>query len=279
MRSLMFAVAGVLGLAGAAQATTPPDPDFPILGGSFGQIMRVTVAAVPPDACRVMVRFRVGLQPPPDPDRLLDLVPGQVGATDLDLSRFASRFGARVEVQPTVRVLLGRCSASVETVEVFTRRTTAFLRLFTGLATPPDPEIPPPDPEVTPPDPDFAPMGVALGQIVRFGVVRDQPPPDPEVPADVNPVLIPPPCRGTFAFFDARGTQIGSAMPIDLAPGQFAFASLDPRAIGSIAVPSPRTIVQPRLVPDDAGSLAGCRASVQVFDALTGWTTEAVGGR
>jgi len=33
MRSLMFAVAGVLGLAGAAQ---PPDPDFPILGGSFG---------------------------------------------------------------------------------------------------------------------------------------------------------------------------------------------------------------------------------------------------
>jgi len=36
MRSLMFAVAGVLGLAGAAQAVSPPDPDFSILGGSFG---------------------------------------------------------------------------------------------------------------------------------------------------------------------------------------------------------------------------------------------------
>src|SRR5262245_30572106 len=122
-------------------------------------------------------------------------------------------------------------------------------------------------------------MGVALGQIVRFGVVRDQPLFQPDVAVDVNPVLFPPPCRGTFAFFDARGAQIGNAMPIDLAPGQFAFATLDPRAIGSTAVPSPRTTVLPRLVPDDAGSLAGCHASVQVFDAATGWTTEAVGGR
>jgi hypothetical protein len=246
-------------------------PDFPLLGGSFGQIMRVTIAALPPDPCRVAVQFQTGLASPPDPERTLDLAAGQVGFTDLDLSRLAPRFGVRVEVRPTVRVLLGRCSASVETFEVFARRTTAFLRL-TGLTSPPEPDV-------SPPDPDFAPVTAALGQIVRFGVARDAAPPDPDVPADVNPVLLPPPCRGTFAFFDARGAQIGNAMPIDLAPGQFSFATLDPRAIGSTASPSPRTILQPRLTPDSAGSLAGCHASVQVFDALTGWTTEAMDGR
>lgn len=273
-QSIVIAAAVAISLTTGtrAYAASPPDPEFPILGGSAGQIMRVTVAAPFPPPCRVAIHFQTTLQALPDPERILDLESGQIGFTDLDLSRLAPRLGVRVEVRPTLRVLDGRCSASVETFEVFTRRTTAFLRLFTGLSTPPDPETPPPDPETSPPEPDFAPMGVALGQIIRFGVARDA-----QLPGDVNQILIPPPCRGTFGFFNARGEQIGNEMPIDLAPGQFAFASLDPRAPGTVA-PAPRTIVLPRLRADGEGSLAGCHASVQVFDALTGWTTEVVGG-
>jgi len=272
MRAIPFVVAGMVGLGGVVLATTPPEPDFPILGGSFGQMMRVTVSAVPPDPCRVVVQFHTNLTSPPDADRVLDLAPGQVGAADLDLSRLAPRFGARVEIQPIVHVLAGRCSAAAETFEVFTRRTTAYLRLFTGLSAPPDPDSAPPDPEQAPPDPEFAAITPALGQIAQLGITS---PPEPE---NVN-TLPPDPCRGTLMFLDAAGQTVGNATPFDLSPGQFAFASVDPRSsLGSVA-PSPRTILQPRVVADSPGSLAGCHASVQVFDALTGWTTQVVGGR
>ncbi|HEY1239797.1 MAG TPA: hypothetical protein VGF16_04530 [Bryobacteraceae bacterium] len=39
-------------------------------------------------------------------------------------------------------------------------------------------------------------------------------------------------------------------------------------------------VVQPRLLlPAAGGDLSGCGASVQVYEQLTGWTTEAVQGK
>jgi hypothetical protein len=42
-----------------------------------------------------------------------------------------------------------------------------------------------------------------------------------------------------------------------------------------------RTAIQPANVISDflASNLAGCRTSVQLYDQLTGWSTEAVSGR
>jgi hypothetical protein len=135
MRVLTFLLTVVFGWAGTASANNPPEPEFPILGGSFGQIMRVTVAALPPDPCRVAIRFQTGDVQPPEPDRTLDLLPGQF----------------------------------------------------------------------------------------------------------------------TFADFDAR--SLGALPPIG------------------------RMVLQPRLIPDGDGSVAGCHASAQLFNAATGWTTEVVAGR
>ena len=275
MRVLTFLLTVVFGWAGTASAAQPPEPEFPILGGSFGQIMRVTVAAGSQDACHAAIRFQIGDVAPPDPERTLDLAPGEVGVADLALSRLAPRFGMRVEVRPRVDVLAGRCSAAVETFELFTRRTTAYLRLFTGLAQPPEPDRPVLS---SPPDPDFPPIATASGQMLRLGVARTVSPPEPEVPGTINPPDPDKPCRGTLAFFDARGIQVGNSARIALLPNQFTFADFDPRSLGASA-PIGRMVLQPRLIADGDGSVAGCHASVQLFDAATGWTTEVVAGR
>jgi hypothetical protein len=53
--------------------------------------MRVTIAACPPDPCRAALAVSTGLAAPSKPDRTLDLAAGQVGFTDLDLSRLQHR--------------------------------------------------------------------------------------------------------------------------------------------------------------------------------------------
>jgi hypothetical protein len=237
--------------------------DFPVLGGSLLQIMRVSVSAAPPGPCRAAVSFRVGALPPGPPTRVLDLAPGGAGVVDLPLGPFATSLGARVEVQPIVSVVDGACSAAVETIELLTARTTAYLRLSTPAGPPAEP----------PPDPDFAPLGVVLGQVGRLGVVAQ---PTSSLPINTLP---PGPCRGTLAFFDVTGAQMAASGPFDLSDGQRAFLDFNPRQnVGSV-VPSQRTTVQPRIIPDSDGSLAGCSASVQLFESSTGWTTEVVSGR
>jgi hypothetical protein len=81
MRVLTVLLTLVFGWAGTASANDPPEPEFPILGGSFAQIMRVTVAASRQDACRAAIRFQTGDGQPPEPERTLDLAPGEVGWT------------------------------------------------------------------------------------------------------------------------------------------------------------------------------------------------------
>lgn len=280
-----------LTLAGTFGAEAVENPTtFPVLGGSFGQVMRVTVSALPPGPCVVAVSLNSGEGTPPEPIRILDLTPGQVGTTDLALSRLAPRLGARVEVLPVVRVLAGECSAAVETIELVTGRTTAYVKLFAGLGTPPEPvrpgEAAPPDPvtpgESAPPDPVFPAVAAVGGQVIRLAVARLGTPPDPITPGESVP---PDPirrCSGLLAFADARGTLVGTPRAVDLEPGQIAFVDVDPRALGAAGFGiGARRIAQPRLLlpASGGGDLSGCHASVQVFEKLTGWTSQIVSGR
>ena len=262
-----------LASAALAGATTPPDPQFAPIGGSYGQTARILVSAIPPDPCSVAVGFRTGEASPPDPDRTFNLAPGQTAAYDLNLNRLTGRFGVRIELRPRVVILAGRCSASVQVFEVFSGRTTAAMRLFTGAATPPDPStnlIPPPDPQ-------FAPLGAVSGQLVRLGVGRGE---------GFN-TLPPDPCRGVLAFLDMQGNIVGPSRTVDLAPGQMAFLDFNPSSLSAATFASAaRVTVRPHLfVPPPTnladtllGNIAGCQASAQVYETSTGWSMSAIPG-
>ena len=269
MRSFTLLSAGVLALCGTLPASEPPEPEFPILGGSLGQTMRIAITADGRAGCTAVAGFRNSLGQPPEPEKTLMLAPGQTGFVDLSLNRLAARIGQRVEVRPFVQVAAGQCDGSVEVFEVFTGRTTASLRLFTGLQAPPEPDAPGLQ---APPELEFPALGAVRGQMVRLGAARSQ-----STPA--TPGLVAPPepdCQAVLGFTDANGNAVGPQKRIDLAPGQFDFVDLDPAK-----VPGPaggRVTIRPVLL-SSGGSMAGCQASAQVFEQLTGWTSVVVRGR
>ncbi|MBZ5608579.1 MAG: hypothetical protein LAP38_09990 [Acidobacteriia bacterium] len=204
MRSLAIFFAGTLMLCGTLLAVDPPDGDFPILGGSLGQTIRIAITADGRAGCAAVVGFRNSLNAPPEPDRTLSLAAGNTGFVDLNLSRLAPRFGQRVELRPFVQVTSGQCDGSVEVFEVFTGHTTASLRLFTGLSDSPKPGTPG---LVPPPDPDFPALGAVRGQLVRLGVARTQGPPEPDTPGLVDPPE--PECQAVLGLQTATATRSG----------------------------------------------------------------------
>jgi hypothetical protein len=118
-------------------------------------------------------------------------------------------------------------------------------------------------------------MGVASGQILRLGVARGFDP-QPEPPG------LPFRCVAVLAFADARGAIVGGTLAVDLNEGAAATLDLNP-ALLLPATPAgtlPRMVAQPRLLlpASGTGDTRGCVASVQIVDALTGWTTAYVGG-
>lgn len=244
--------------AGLVLAASPPEP---ILGGSAGQAMRIMVAGDGSVRCLAVAGFRNSEGASPEPDRTFDLSPGQTGFFDLNLGRLAGRFGQRVELRPLVRVLRGKCSAAVEVFEVFTGRSMAYMRLFAGLANPPESDSPA---AVSHPAPIFPPLSVVQGQVVRLGSAKAfDPQPEPPVK-----------CTAILAFVDARGNRVGPAKLVDLAPGRFDFVDVSANLLLPRGAPlGTRVMVQPRvLLPVGGGDLRGCDASVQVWEGFTGAT-------
>ena len=216
-----------------------------------------------------MVGLRNSLVQPSEPDKSLTLAPGQTGLLDLNLNRLVTRFGQRVEVRPFVQVTAGQCDGSVEVFEVFTGRTTASMRLFTGLVSPPEPDTPG---LIDPPDPDFPALGAVRGQMVRLGVARTK-----NLPATPGTISPPEPdCQAVLGFTDGNGNAVGPQKRISLAPGQFDFVDLEPAQVPGSG--GGRVAVRPVLL-SAGGSMAGCQASAQVFEQLTGWTSVVVQGR
>ena len=259
-------------------AATPSDPSFGVVGGSFGQTMRVVLSVIPPGPCSATVGFHSSDNAPPVPDRTFNLTAGQTAFADVDLSKLAGRFGIRVELRPVVHVLGGSCAAAVEVFEVFTGRATIYqlpppCRAAVDSTIPP-PCVPPPCRAVVdtnllapPCTPAFAPVGVAAGQVLRLAVARDE-----------ATTALPPPCRGTLSFADAQGNPTGGSQAFDLAPGQIAFLDINPSRLATAFVPG-RTTLQPRLsgglFTNGIGTgMEGCQASMQVYDQFLGWSTE-----
>jgi hypothetical protein len=259
MRNKTPAVVSIFLTVVAAQAASAPASDMVVIGGSFGQTLRVTIAAPPTARCSALLEIHTGDLLPARPEDSYELGPGETAIADVNVSRLAGRIGRRVELVPSIKVLAGQCSAAVETFDVLSGRTTAYIPLLTRGTEPRVETL------------DLAPVGVTRNQILRVGVIRGfDPQPDP------------PACRVTVAFADGRGNRIGTQKTIDLSVGQFDFVDLNASlllpAVSSFELLPARTVVQPRfLLPaSGGGDIRGCDGSVQVFDQATGWNSMAV---
>ena len=236
---------------------------LPVIGGSYGQTVRLVITAGDPmptegvSRCSAAARI-VTRELLPAAARNFDLGPGESGFLDVNLNPLADRLRRRVELLPAVQVLAGRCAAALEVFENFTGQTMA--RLQYGLLLPAVRGAIDAGP--------LAPTGGTASQILRLAVIRGfDPQPDP------------PGCNVILGFADARGTAVGPSKAINLAAGGSDFLDLDFALLlpASGAPLQTQRFVRPRLLLPAAGggAMDGCAASVQVFDKLTGWTNTA----
>jgi hypothetical protein len=147
----------------------------------------------------------------------------------------------------TVRVPYAAAASVIALVGIclLSRTTTAF--------------NPQPDP------PRFGMVGIADGQTARLNLVN--------LGIPVNGFA--PPCRATLKFFDGDGNLLASQR-VDINPGQAAFLDLAP----SFAPPANgtsagllRAEIRGALTPIDDQYAPPCKASVEVFDNVTGRTS------
>lgn len=222
----------------------------PVIGGAWGQTVRVVVASDASSSCSALVRI-VSKDLLPAAQKSFDLRPGQVGFVDVNLNRLVDRFRQRVELLPAIQVRSGRCTAAAEVIENLTGRTMAYMP---GLL------LPAAGGPVTP-------VGVAVSQFVRLGAARGfDPQPDP------------PKCRATLAFTDINGNPVGPTKSIDLVAGSFEVVDLDPGLLLPAAGdPNGRRYATPKLLlpASGGGDTRGCTVSVQIIDRVTAWTTSA----
>jgi len=243
-----------LGLAAPASA------QLPMVGGTYGQTIRLLITAGDPAAagggCSALVRL-LTRELLPAAEQRVSLRAGESTFVDVDLSTLPGSARRRVELLPAVSVFEGTCTAAIEVYENVTGRTMAhtpglLLPAQEGLLLP----------AVRGP---LAPTGVSRSQILRVGVIRGfDPQPDP------------PGCAVVIGFADADGTAVGPSRAVDLRPGESAVVDLDPALLLPAAGDPLRTrrFVRPRLLLPAAGGgdASGCTASVQIYDRVTGWT-------
>ena len=108
---------------------------FGMVGVALQETLRLNVvAAYPPTPCIAQLGFRdANGQPQPNPDKTVNLQPGQAAFLDVSAASLGITFGHRVELRPIVSVMLGPnaapsvCQANAEVFDSFSGRTSAWL--------------------------------------------------------------------------------------------------------------------------------------------------------
>lgn len=264
------ALAALLVCARTAAAGIEPTPfaESPLMGGSYGQVLRITIVATGP-LCEATIGFRdMGGIAIGDDNRIrrVALKQGETAVHDLHFNAHVSRLGQRYEARALVTypTVAGHslCRWSAEIFDQFLKRTTLF-----HAVNPPDPSAP----NVPPPDPSaplgmvfFAPIGAAFSQTVRMSVVADSPQPAP----NGGPITLPAPCAAELRLHSAVGAPL-AVKTVRLEPGRSDVLDLN---VNGLVRLGERTVISPRYMAIGSGSTVGCKFSVQVFDQGTGWT-------
>jgi hypothetical protein len=251
-RATVWCLGLVLGMAAPAAA------QLPMVGGAYGQVVRLTIAAGEDSrdtGCSAVATVRTRALATVT-ERRVELRPGESTFVDVSIGALVDDPRRRVELLPAVSVFGGACAASVEVYETVSGRTLAHTP---GLLLPAQPGLLLPAVREA-----LTPTGLATSQILRLGVIRGfDPQPDP------------PGCSVVIGFADATGRAVGPSRAVNLPPGGSSFVDLDP----NLLLPASgdplrvRRFVRPRLLlPAAGGDQAGCIPSVQLIDRLTGWT-------
>ena len=229
-RLALTAAAVLLFLATSAAQSLPNYTNFPMIGLVRGQTLQINVVAYPPVPCFATLGFQGVNGNSVGTTSYVTLQPGQSASLTLNGNTLSSVPGQRVEVQPTVAVAAGitsQCSASAEIYDNLLGLSSVAVPGAAGWA----------------PNPVFGMIGVTELQTVRLNVVAY--PPDP--------------CVGQLSFVNSQGTQVGSTLNLQLAPGQA--ASLDLPGTSLVTKLGQRAEVQPVVTAPNGG----CVVSAEVW--------------
>jgi hypothetical protein len=241
--------------AATARASVPDAPEFGMMGGAAGQVLRVNVMAVDsalPSFVTIVFQDVLGRQVGPAPKSIF-LRAGQADSLDLNFSLIGK---GRVSARPVVKYLegSGRAMFTAEYYDQFLGRTVAGS--FGG------------DKFGLPGAVQFGPIGLAHGQIMRLqlGAAAHGGGGGAGLDADVG-------CVALTGFRRSSGEVVEPYVRMVLSPGQWTSLELS----GSKLVrPGQHEDFLPA-VQMDPGS-PGCVANVQVYDSGSGWTNVYVPG-
>ena len=110
----------------------PPTPIFGLQGVAWGQVLRLNVVAVPPNACVAQLSFvdKFGNPASPGP-KPVNLSPGQADHLGVAGNILVPQFGQRAELRPVIAIAPGAaaslCAATAEVYDSFTGRTWAWV--------------------------------------------------------------------------------------------------------------------------------------------------------
>lgn len=262
-------LAGMPALGQGIPITSPSTlPDFGMIGGAPGQILRLNVTSDPGSQCMATLGFRDSLGNPIGPTGRAVVTGRQVTSLDLNFASLDRGAGGRVELQPVVQVLDPSlpCHASAEIYDAVSQRTL-------GLQPPPVGDrgaAPPPVGDrgaQPPPIGDRGTLGVVTGQTVRLSLVRQNPPPVNDRGITPPPINDVPGCTALMGIATADGS-VRVATIVNLSPGQSMFIDAPMGPAAAVV----RSELTPFVQPISPNSADGCIASVQVFDQATGWT-------
>jgi hypothetical protein len=237
-RCLCAAFILALAIPSPAQSL-PSNTNFPMIGVVHGQTLQINVVAFPPGPCIATLGFQDVNGNPLGTTLNVSLQAGESASLALNGNTLTSVLGKRVEVQPTVALAAGvasQCNASAEVFDNLLGINSVAVPGAIGF----------------PPDPLFGMIGVTELQTVRVNVVAF--PPDP--------------CVGQLSFLNSQGAPAGSALEVQLAPGQA--ASLDLAGSALVTKLGQRAEVQPVVTAPNGG----CFASTEVY--LNGLGTTSV---
>lgn len=257
----------------------PDPPGYGMIGIVPGETLRLNVSnvplaspGVPPDPCRVELTFVDDAGTPLLPAVQRTLAPGESAHLDLNGDDLFPPSNVeilrRAEVRPVIRILLnstgiaaippGPCVSTIEILDNATGRTL----LSSGPQHPG--EIyewnPQPDPPKT-----FGIVGIAAGQTARLTASNT-----------ASPGELAPPCRVAMALLDADGNVVAQKSET-LEAGQSTLLDVSSNTLPPPAdvAPGPAQLrgvvvvesAKPGEIPPP------CRASLEVFDEVTGATT------
>jgi len=229
--------------------TNPGPANIPSAPGSIAvgrfESVRLNVTGAATNPCIGIIGYDDANGNPIGASLNVNLAAGQSAFLDLNGNTLVRRFGQSAQVQPTFAPAVGAVGECQPSVEVYGQLLGGTI----AMANPGPTQFG----ETNPGPTQFGEMGIVRGQTARLNAVA--------ATSDV--------CTVQLQFTDGNGNVLAAGQSVTLNPGQA--ISLDYQINPG---PQQRTEVVPVMNASNptGGSIAGCLATAEAFDNLTGFS-------